>query len=1205
MEEGESSALGPFRIRGVLGRGGMGVVYRGEHAETGELVAVKTVEVASEHFLSSIRREIHALSRVRHPGVVRILAQGAANGRPWYAMELLQGGTLRTRLQEIWGIADESTGADPDDLGDAPTVPAPARRTTRAMLRGDERAAGRALDGEQPALPLAPMDALGPTLALLRRLCEALAFLHGAGFVHRDLKPENIFIREGDAPVLVDFGIAARFGGAAGREVLDLGGAPAGSCAYMSPEQIRGPLVDARSDLYSLGTLLYECVTGQPPFVGLTARDVLIRHLTDRPRPPSALRRGIPAELDALILRLLEKRPQDRLGYAEDVAAALARIAPAGPEEPAALGSQPYLYRPGFLGRQEVLLELQNVLHDARGRHGGRVFIGGESGVGKTRLAMELAAIAGWRQFQVVTGECVALGVSGAGGAGGAGGDPAAPLHALRPLLLAIGDRCRQRGPEETARLLGGRAAMLAAYEPTLAGLPGQTSRAGPLTPLPGPAARERVIACLKETLLAFAAEQPLLLILDDLQWADELTLRLLRALSPGDLDGRALLVVGLYRLEEMGEALREAVRAPGAVTVELSALDDASIHQMACDMLALPRAPRAFLDFLAQESGGNPFFLSEYLRAAIAEGLLRRDRGGDWRIGTFGNAEALRASLPLPRSLAELIGHHLAGLSEEGRSLARLAAVLGREVDEVVLRRAAGLDEVAVMDALVELRRRHILEEGERGWLRFAHDKLREMAYGEIPEGDRRALHGRVARAIEGAHGGEALVDHLEALAHHYGRSGEIQAAARYAERAADKAAAAFALDAARRHYHAAIDLLAQLEPRPDVLGHRVDVVLKWADACLYEPAPDQVGVLETTRELCARIGHRKGGLQCDYWISWIQYALGEHDASIRSAERALAAARALGDERMTSHALLQLGQNHASATEYEQAVGYIHEGLAARQRFSGHTRTAVCAYAYGYLGLIHGDRGDFDAAYAQITIALAIAAELRRRSLESSVLTQMAMVQAWQGSWAACAENARRTRCAAERVGAPYVLAMSRAAEGLATFQLGDVEGGIGLMQKAVRWFEETATRLTLSWTQACLAEALALAGRPEEAAAHAGRALARSASRDRLGAVTAHRALAIAAARGATPDLAGARRHLAEALELSRQKRSPRDEALTRLCAGRLLDEAGAPEEARRELSAALAAFQQMGMPWYAASAAARLELPGDTLRLRGAA
>ncbi len=732
-------SIGPYRVLAVLGQGGMGVVYRGEHRDTGEAVALKTVRVPSESLLSSIRREIHALRRLHHPGVVRIAAEGVWQGLPWYAMELLSGQTLRDFL-----------------------------------------------DARPPLLA---------TLTLLRRLCAPLAFLHGNGLVHRDLKPENVFLRPDGGPVLVDFGIAAQAGGA--REVLQVGGRVEGSEAYMAPEQIHGDFVDARTDLYALGCILYEAVTGRPPFLASrSAGGVLHQHLRRQPLAPSKVVEGLPPELDVLVSRLLAKRPQERLGYAEDVAAALAALG-AGTEEQDTPRPAPYLYRPDFAGRGAVLGRLVQALEEASGGHGGCAFIGGESGVGKTRLAMELATEATHRRLAVVTGECLPLGV-------GAGSEVhAAPLHPFRPLLLAVADRCREHGTAETDRLLGLRGKVLAVYEPTLAQLPGQDAQPEP-PPLPPQQARARVLSSLRDTLLALARAQPLLLVLDDLQWADELSLSVLQELTPESLQAHGVLLVGTYRLDEVGSTLRRLVQAPGGVSLELERLEAPSIRDMVRGMLALREAPEAFLDTLVTHASGNPFFIAEYLRAAIGEGLLARAPTGEWRLEVPG-PQAGALVLPLPRSIAELIERRLGELGEDGRALVQLAAVLGREFDGELLSGAAALGDEATLEALEELRLRQVREVAGGGRLRFVHDTLREVAYGRIAAERRGALHHRAAEAVELRHAAE-LPRHAATLAHHWSQAGVHGRASRFFALAGDQARAAYANGEALTFYEAAL---------------------------------------------------------------------------------------------------------------------------------------------------------------------------------------------------------------------------------------------------------------------------------------------------------------------------------------------------------------------------------------------------------------
>ena len=293
--------------------------------------------------------------------------------------------------------------------------------------------------------------------------------------------------------MLFDFGLASQFHPDGAREVLEVGGYARGTAHYMAPEQARGEVVDARADIYALGCILYEALTGRPPFLDEGVASVLIQHIETMPRPPSAYA-PVVARFDELVMRMLEKKPRDRLGYVEDIATALEALggAPRPAERPRA---RAYTYRPRLAGRAAILGELDTHIMRVAGGIGGSAVLLGESGAGKTRLAGEIAtrAAATW-DLRVITGECEPVAV----------GDDvrAAPLHPLRPLLRAIADRCREGGRVEADRLLGVDGGLLAAYEPALVGFARTIDRLGP-NAMGAAAARYRVLAVLRDVVAA------------------------------------------------------------------------------------------------------------------------------------------------------------------------------------------------------------------------------------------------------------------------------------------------------------------------------------------------------------------------------------------------------------------------------------------------------------------------------------------------------------------------------------------------------------------------------------------------------------------------------------------------------------------------------------------------------------------------------
>lgn len=277
--------VGRYRIRELLGRGGMGVVYRAEDRDLSRSVAIKFLLPGRNEAraLRRFQREARAAASVNHPNVCAIHDVGAANGRHYIVMELLEGCSLKQHLTQ-----------------------------------------GR--------LPFSEVARWG------RHVAEALAAVHGRGIVHRDVKPANIFITRAGEAKLLDFGLA-RLGreglesaqqdprAGAGHDLsLSASGATIGTVPYMSPEQALGREIDARSDLFACGAVLFEMITGLPTFGGRSASAVFDGIVNRQPMRPSQLRREVPAALEQVVLRALDKNPRERYQSAHDLAADLGAI---------------------------------------------------------------------------------------------------------------------------------------------------------------------------------------------------------------------------------------------------------------------------------------------------------------------------------------------------------------------------------------------------------------------------------------------------------------------------------------------------------------------------------------------------------------------------------------------------------------------------------------------------------------------------------------------------------------------------------------------------------------------------------------------------------------------------------------------------------------------------------------------------------------
>jgi eukaryotic-like serine/threonine-protein kinase len=827
----DANTIGQYRIVETLGQGGMGIVFRARHVSSERAVALKTVRLPAPRWLDSIRREIQALTRVRHPGVVRIVEHGVHEGRPWYAMDLLEGETLRQFGRRIWspfypyhsvstpdGQTEEASHSRESTLDEPLGALLDSRLRPRAPIEG----MGVAAAGE-----------LRPILRLMRRVCASLAFMHGEGFINRDLKPENVMLVDG-RPVIIDFGLTAHHPGGSGREELEAQQGISGTVPYMSPEQIRGELVDARSDLYAIGCILYELVVGRPPFTG-APRAVMLQHLSATPTPPSLRVREVPPQLEQLILKLLEKKVGQRIGYADEVAAELAELSADVARLPDYPPARAYLYRPGFVGREDLVAELSAARDRAAAGVGSIVLLGGESGAGKTRVALELTRTLK-QSMRLVASETAMLHTDGETRVA------PSPMHALRPLLRAIADECHAGGSAVTERILGAHRAVLSAYEPLLAQVPADEPLITPATLLPD-AGRKRLFHALTEVLQRFARERPLLFVIDDLGWVDEVSLAFLTAMPAALLATTPVFWLCTYRSEDTPDTVAALARLSHVTHVQLQRLGELPVRSMVSDMLAQPEPAPNFVEFVTREAEGNPFFVAEYLRAAVSERVLYRDQLRTWQVRgpavRHEDARGAPMTLTLPRSLKALIDQRLRSLSTAGQQLILAAAVLGREMEFAMLREVSSMPDQTFVSAVDELLRRQVLEQPEPGRLRFAHDKLREVTHGGAQPSAVQKLHARAAAALERSLPDNAFPASFWAiLGHHYGEAQLSAKALRYLALAAEHARESSAHGEASSLYRQALQHGGLLE-RADPGSWRTQV------AALYESYGDLLSVL------------------------------------------------------------------------------------------------------------------------------------------------------------------------------------------------------------------------------------------------------------------------------------------------------------------------------------------------------------------------
>lgn len=535
---------------------------------------------------------------------------------------------------------------------------------------------------------------------LLIQLLQALSYLHRRGIIHRDLKPDNVLVHNTQVKVL-DFGLALAQQ-AEPAEPGSMNETVVGTLSYMAPEVLQGQAPGEAADLYAVGVMAYELFTGKHPFDTENLNALIFSILT---QPPDLT--GVDSRLRDVVERLMAKNPVQRYPNAHAVIVALCwAVDMPLPVESAAI-RESYLQAARFVGRTSELSTLGNALLRAINGQGSVWLVAGESGVGKSRLLEEL------RIQALVQGALVLRGQAVEGG-----GLPYQLWRdVVRRLILSV-------------QVSDFEAGVLHELVPDIGDLIGRPVNALPR--LEGKAGQQRLALTIVG--LFRAVRQPVLLLLEDLQWTWE-SLELLKQINKV-FPELPLLVVGSYRDDERPNLPEEL---PEMQVMRLERLDAAAIHALSVSMLGESGSEPEVVDLLQRETEGNVFFLVEVVRVLAAEAGRLSDVG--------------KMTLPanvFAGGIRQIVQRRLSRVPQEAYSLLQGAAVAGRAVDLALMRGMFPHDDLD--EWLTICANAAVLEFTDSQW-RFAHDKLREKILDELTPLERAVWHRRVAEALEQAY--------------------------------------------------------------------------------------------------------------------------------------------------------------------------------------------------------------------------------------------------------------------------------------------------------------------------------------------------------------------------------------------------------------------------------------------------------------------
>jgi predicted ATPase len=862
----------------------MGDVYRAHDPALGRDVALKVVsesDAADGTTLRRFTREAQAASALNHPNIVTVFDVGHTADGPFIVMELIEGETLRTKIR---------AGVDLD-----------------ALVRV----------GQQVA--------------------RALAVAHAAGIVHRDVKPENVMVRSDGYVKVLDFGLArvqAAIDGdmetmpspVGGTLITEAQSGPVilGTAAYLAPEQALGQPVTPAADVFALGVTLYEIAARRHPFATEGYFTTVARILSEAAVSPGRFNPAIPAPLDTLIVRMLEKDPSQR-PTAADVERALAAIAG---EREGSLALPAALPERHTVGHDAARGELRRAFDSAATGRGALVALAGEPGMGKTTLAEDFLRelTASGRPCTIARGRCSER-LAGAG--------------AYLPWLEAL-DSMRDETGSSAARLLK---AVAPTWYAQVAPLDtGEESPEVRLANITRAGSQEWMKRELGTFLDEASRHRPIVLFFDDVHWADPSTVDLI-AYVAARTEGLRVLILTTFRPSDLlraghpFQALQLDLQTRGlAHEIRVDSLGAADVERYLALEFPEHRFPREFGAFLHSRTEGHPLFMADLLRALRERQIVARD-DGVWRL----RRPVEEFEHDTPASTRSMIELKIAQLAEEDRRLLVAASVQGHEFEAATIARALARDAGDVEDALDRLGRLHALVQAVREVefpdrtltvrYRFVHVLYQNALYASLGPARRASLSRSVGQAIVDTHGEQAATRASE-LARLFEAARDFPRAAAYFLAASERARQVFA-------YREALALatrgMKMLETQPDTperapieLAHLMAVATATHPLKSYA-APELHDLYRRLRELCDTLGEQPATFGPVCALGAFHFMRAEVRLTGELVDRMFRMADAAGNPVMQIWAEWAFGASHAHLAEnLEQTHEHLARGAA-----------------------------------------------------------------------------------------------------------------------------------------------------------------------------------------------------------------------------------------------------------------------------------
>ncbi|MEQ8677796.1 MAG: protein kinase [Aggregatilineales bacterium] len=945
-----------------LGRGGMGVVYRAmDRLENNKWIALKqlhsdlkrgdidTTQVDNRRVAMS--HEFRLLASLRHPNIISVLDYGFIGefGEPYFTMDLLN---------------------EPQSIVEATENCTFEQRITYLL---------QCLDG--------------------------IAYLHQHKIVHRDLKPDNVMVDKKQVKIL-DFGLS--HGGVFQSQATLNKDFIAGTLAYMAPEILMEKPPTHLADLYALGCIAYEIFTRQHP-LGMPENIALLITATLTKRPDMTT---LPPELVPIIERLLAKDPDDRYQNAQDVIHAISNTYDFIKPDESLQIRENILQSAPFVGRDDEFNRLKEALRQVLNVHnakGSAWLIGGESGIGKSRLLNELRI------------QAMIRGVVVSGGQGIQEGGAVYELwrQPFRHLCLE-----HQPKLEE--------ASILKTIIPDIEMLLGQTIPDAP--PALNPKiALERLLTAIESWLEC--SEQPTLLVLEDIHWSVE-SLVILKRIIPM-IHKIPLLIVASFRDDERPDLPTEL---QGMEVMSLSRLSRDAIHDLSNFLLGDSKQETEIVNLLERETEGNALFIIEVFRA-LAESAGRINQVGKATIPPF----------IVSGGVQEIIRRRLASIKGKARELLQVAALAGRQLDTALLKHL--LDNTNLDYLLLECTESLILEVHNNQY-RFVHDKFREALRDQIPDDESRLWHEHIAKGLEALYPDDE--SRAPILLHHWILAENQAKIIHYADLSGNQSMLSGANLQAQQYYYQAYGLLNDLEDNPDNQRRQIELAIKLSRVAAYHPDESLTQIMKQAVITAEAIGDEELLARALGSTGAYHFMLGQTGASMQYFQRSMVLAEKMNIEELLLLPYNIIGRSVALVGDFAASRNNLRKGIELAEKFRD---SELLSGSLAFYALSLMMQGVYTDAIPIIERSIKVAEQVGASRMTGTLVINGCGYM-WNGRWDDALDFHTRSEELASKINDFLPLYWSRGFLGYIYMRLGDLEKSRHVLDQSLSMIEEGKT-------------------------------------------------------------------------------------------------------------------------------------------------